>query len=147
MKKIKNILIACAFLFAFSTLSVNAQNPYVNAQIVGNSTISISSEFTCYDVPKVAGATYSWTNNFLGGLKTVCGGQTQSHIGYVSPSYHAGANIVWGHPVTGSPGWYYGTVPVYGWVSLMEDQCWIRCKVTYNGAEYFFIKEVTVQYY
>ena len=146
MRTIKNILIACAFLFAFSTLSVNAQNPFVNAQIQGNSLISISSSFTCYDLPNVAGATYSWTNNFLGGLPIVCGTTSQSHIGYVSPSYHAGANIVWGHPVTGSPGWYYET-PIHGWVSLSEDYGWIRCKVTYNGTEYFFRKDVAVQVY
>jgi len=149
MEKIKTPLIVCVILFAFSMLSVNAQQycsdpncPLNSVEITGDDTFPHNS-VSCYEVPLLSGASYNWVSEC--DLNILCGSNTMFHAGFASPYYNgSGAGWVWklvnGHwiQVWDENAIVGFTPPPTPWY------CMIRCGVTYNGHTHWFAKEVII---
>jgi len=153
MRKIIKTTIVCAFLFAFSALSVNAQYcsapgcTFNTANISGPTTINFYDVAT-YSLPNITGASYSWSVDgyeFFVLAKHENG--TGSSAMFTTPYYKFDGYYQWGmlDPHTGNilPGWYlagtyFGVTPG---IEKGTAYCTVVCN---HGHTHYFSKKVTI---
>ena len=145
MKKFIKLTVVCVFLFAFSVLSVNAQNcsdpncPFNNKQMTGPKDMLYIGGGGYYTLPEVYGASYNWYTN--GGiLQKTAGGYCNAEYRVRSasgPFTYCYYDFAKGEMVCD------GTYQYFLWDPQSTTET-IECVVTYNGHTHYFYKKIFI---